>query len=139
MENIFLDLPIQFNGLRFKTTSLVDSISKIVSVVFSTPAGSVACDKNFGTIQMDPDKVLVEIGKIKDDLSRTVKIALEKNEPRVENISVKIHGGQRSTAKGTTPLTVSISGTIAATGREFRLEKVLKEDYYRTPFPGRMG
>ena len=139
MDNVFLELPLQFNGLSFKTTSLRDSVNKIVSIVISTPTGSVQCDKDFGTTQLDPEKVLVELGKIKDDLSKTVRIALEKNEPRLDNISVKIQGGQKSEARGTMPLKVRINAVIAATGKEFRLEKTLKEDYYRTPFPGRMG
>ena len=139
MDNDFLKLPLQFDGLRFKSTSLKESVIRIVSIIISTPEGSVYSDKDFGTTQLDPDKVMVELGKIKDDLSKSIKIALEKNEPRLENISVKIQGGQKSEARGTMPLKVRINAVIAATGQEFSLEKALKEDYYRTPFPGRLG
>ncbi|MCD6162282.1 MAG: GPW/gp25 family protein [candidate division Zixibacteria bacterium] len=139
MEDIYLKLPLQFNGDRFKTASIQDSVVKIVSIVISTPKGSSVCDKNFGTAQMDPSKVLVEVGAIKEDLSKTIRAALEQSEPRLDNISVKVHGGVKSAASGTKPLKIEINATLAATGKKFKLEKTLKEDYYRAPFPGRMG
>ena len=139
MERYYIELPLKFDGSRFDTTSLKESVIKIVSIIISTPSDSVSCDKEFGTAQLDPSKVLVEVGAIKDELSRTIRAALEKNEPRLENISVKVHGGVKSNTAGTTPLKIEIEAVIAATGNKFKLEKILKEDYYRTPFPGRMG
>jgi phage baseplate assembly protein W len=139
MENTYLDLPLRFDGSKFKSTSLSDSISKVVSVIISTPKGSVLCDREFGTEQLDPDEALVEMETIKDDLSRTIKSALERNEPRLEKISVKIQGGMKPDKTGILPLKIIISATEISTGKIFKLEKTLTEDYYRTPFPGRMG
>jgi len=134
-----LDLPLQFDGARFKTTSLSDSIAKVVAVIISTPRGSVVCDQKFGTDQLGPDESLVEIDTIKEDLAKTIKSALEQNEPRLGNVSVKIQGGLKADKSGIIPLKIVISAAEKMTGRSFKLEKTLTEDYYRTPFPGRMG
>jgi phage baseplate assembly protein W len=135
----YLDLPLQFDGARFKTTSLSDSIAKVVAVIISTPRGSVVCDKRFGTDQLGPDESLVEMDTIKEDLAKTIKSAVEQNEPRLSNVSVKIQGGLKADKSGIIPLKIVISATEKMTGRTFKLEKTLTEDYYRTPFPGRMG
>lgn len=134
-----MDLPLQFDGARFKTTSLSDSIAKVVAVIISTPRGSVVCDQKFGTDQLGPDESLVEIDTIKEDLAKTIKSALEQNEPRLGNVSVKIQGGLKADKSGIIPLKIVISAAEKMTGRSFKLEKTLTEDYYRTPFPGRMG
>jgi hypothetical protein len=139
MENSYLDLPLRFDGSKFKDTSLSRSISKIVSIVISTPKGSVLCDEEFGTDQLGPDEALVEMDTIKEDLSRTIKSALVRNEPRLEKVSVKVQGGMKADKTGVLPLKIIISASEAGTGKNFKLEKTLTEDYYRTPFPGRMG
>ncbi len=139
MDDFFLELPLQFDGHKFKNISLTDSVASVVSIIISTPKGSAACDKEFGTAQLSPDKTLVELGTIKEDLAKTIKSALEQNEPRLANIVVKIHGGSKGDSSGITPLRIEIRAEIAATGKKFRLEKTLSEDYYRAPFPGRMG
>ncbi len=90
-------------------------------------------------MQLAPDKSLVELGSIKDDLARTVKDALEQGEPRLDKINVKVQGGIKPDKSGITPLKIEITGEIASTGKPFRLEKILSEDYYRSPFPGRLG
>jgi phage baseplate assembly protein W len=139
MENTYLDLPLRFDGSKFKSTSLSDSIVKVVSIIISTPKGSVSCDRNFGTEQLDPDEALVEMETIKEDLSKTIKTALERSEPRISKISVKIQGGMKPDKTGVLPLKIIIGATETASGKAFKLEKTLTEDYYRTPFPGRMG
>jgi phage baseplate assembly protein W len=135
----FLDLPLRFDGAKFKTTSLSDSVAKVVAVIISTPRGSVACDPRFGTDQLGPDESLVEMDTIKEDLAKTIKSALEQNEPRLGNVSVKIQGGLKADKSGIVPLKIVINAAEKLTGRTFKLEKTLTEDYYRTPFPGRMG
>ena len=135
----YLDIPLQFDGARFKTTSLSDSIAKVVSIIISTPKGSVVCDRKFGTDQLGPDESLVEMDTIKEDLAKTLKSALEQSEPRLNNVSVKIQGGLKADKTGIIPLKIIISAAEKMTGRTFKLEKTLTEDYYRTPFPGRMG
>lgn len=139
MDENYLDLPLQFNGSKFKSTSLADSILKVVSIVISTPKGSARCDEEFGTAQLGPDETLVEMDTIKEDLARTIKDALQQNEPRLGNIAVKIQGGVKSDKSGILPLRIIISAKELLTGKSFKLEKILTEDYYRTPFPGRMG
>lgn len=139
MSDLYLKLPLQFDGARFKTTSISDSIASVVSMIISTPKGSVSCDEEFGTAQLARDEALVELGAIKEDLSRTIKLAVEKNEPRLDQIVVKVHGGLKTDKSGIIPLKIEISAKIASTGKKFKLEKALSEDYYRTPFPGRMG
>jgi predicted component of type VI protein secretion system len=125
--------------VRFKSTTLIDSLLKQVMVLVSTPRGSVPCDPEYGTVQLAPDKSLVELGSIKDDLARTVKDALEQGEPRLDKVNVKVHGGIKPDKSGVSPLKIEITGEIASTGKPFRLEKTLSEDYYRSPFPGRLG
>ena len=139
MENTYLDLPLRFDGSKFKSTSLSDSITKVVSIIISTPKGSVVCDKEFGTHQLAPDEALVEMETIKEDLAKTIKSALEQNESRLGKISVKIQGGMKPDKTGILPLKIIINATETPTGKAFKLEKTLTEDYYRTPFPGRMG
>jgi len=139
MENSYLDLPLRYDGSKFKTTSLSGSISKLVSIVISTPKGSAGSDPGFGTDQLDPDEALVEMETIKEDLARTIKSALERNEPRLEKLSVKVQGGIKPDKTGILPLKIIISASETATGKNFKMEKTLTEDYYRTPFPGRMG
>jgi phage baseplate assembly protein W len=139
MDKPCLSLPLQFDGAKFVKTASADSIVRSVSIIISTPVGSVGCDPNFGTEQLGPDAALVEMDSIKEDLSRTIKAAIEKNEPRLENITVKIQGGMKADKSGILPLKIIIGATETATGKNFKLEKVLTEDYYRTPFPGRMG
>ncbi len=139
MADIYLELPLQFDGTKFKSTSLFDSIVKNVAAIISTPMGSVTCDPGFGTRQLSPDKPLTELGSIKEDLARTIMEAMERNEPRLEKVNVKVHGGPKPDKSGLAPLKIEITGEIAATGKSFRLEKKLSEDYYRTPFPGRLG
>jgi len=139
MDNTYLDLPLRFDGTKFKNTSLSDSIAKVVSIIISTPKGSVLCDKDFGTDQLDPDEALVEMETIKEDLAKTIKSALERSEPRLGKISVKIQGGMKPDKTGILPLKIIIGATEISTGKVFKLEKTLTEDYYRTPFPGRMG
>jgi phage baseplate assembly protein W len=139
MENTYLDLPLRFNGSKFKNTSLSGSIAKIVSIIISTPKGSVSSDGGFGTDQLGPDEALVEMETIKEDLAKTIKSALERNEPRLEKVSVKVQGGMKPDKTGILPLKIIISANEIATGKNFKLEKTLTEDYYRTPFPGRMG
>lgn len=139
MNNFYLDLPLQFDGTRFKNTSLSDSVAKVVSIIISTPKGSVACDREFGTSQLAPEEALVEMETIKEDLAKTIKSAMERNEPRLTDITVKIQGGMKSDKTGVLPLKIIISATEILTDKTFRLEKTLTEDYYRTPFPGRMG
>lgn len=135
----YLDLPLQFDGAKFKTTSLSDSVAKVVAIVISTPKDSVVCDPKFGTDQLGPDESLVEMDTIKEDLAKTIKSAVEQNEPRLGSISVKIQGGLKADKSGIVPLKIIISAAEKMTGRTFKLEKTLTEDYYRTPFPGRMG
>jgi phage baseplate assembly protein W len=135
----YLDLPLQFDGAKFKTTSLSDSIVKVVAVIISTPKGSVVCDQKFGTVQLGPDESLVEMDTIKEDLAKTIKSAVEQNEPRLGNVSVTIQGGLKADKSGIIPLKIVISAAEKTTGRTFKMEKTLTEDYYRTPFPGRMG
>jgi phage baseplate assembly protein W len=139
MENTYLDLPLRFNGSKFKNTSLSGSIAQIVSIIISTPKGSVSSDQEFGTDQLGPDEALVEMETIKEDLAKTIKSALERNEPRLEKVSVKVQGGMKPDKTGILPLKILISASEMATGKNFKLEKTLTEDYYRTPFPGRMG
>jgi predicted component of type VI protein secretion system len=139
MEDNYLDLPLQFDGSRFNRISLSTSIAKIVSVVISTPKGSVSGDSEFGTDQLSPDEALVEMETIKEDLAKTIKSALERNEPRLEKVTVKVQGGIKPDKTGILPLKIMISASEIATGKSFKLEKTLTEDYYRTPFPGRMG
>jgi phage baseplate assembly protein W len=139
MDKPCLGLPLQFDGSKFGKISSADSIVKAVSIIISTPVGSVGCDSAYGTEQLGPDAALVEMDSIKEDLARTIKTAIEKNEPRLENISVKIQGGMKADKSGILPLKIIIGATEISTGRNFKLEKVLTEDYYRTPFPGRMG
>ena len=139
MDNSYLDLPLQFDGSKFRKTSLNDSITKVVSIVISTPKDSVGCDTEFGTIQLAPDEALVEMETIKEDLAKTIRSALEQNEPRLGKIQVKIQGGMKPDKSGILPLKIIINATVLSTGKTFKLEKTLTEDYYRTPFPGRMG
>jgi len=139
MPDKYLNLPLQFDGAKFSYVSLSDSIAKIVSVIISTPKGSAQSDPDFGTDQLDPDEALVEIETRKEDLAKTLKSALERNEPRLEKVAVKIQGGIKPDKTGILPLKIMISASEAATGKTFKLEKILTEDYYRTPFPGRMG
>ncbi len=139
MDNTYLDLPLRFDGSKFKNTSVSDSITKVVSIIISTPKGSVLCDKEFGTNQLDPDEALVEMETLKEDLAKTIKSALERSEPRLGKISVKIQGGMKPDKTGILPLKIIITATEISTGKVFKLEKTLTEDYYRTPFPGRMG
>jgi len=139
MSDNYFELPLQFDGLRFKGTSLFNSLVMQVSALISTPKGSVPCDSDFGSVQLSPDKSLVELGSIKDDLARNIKEAVEQGEPRLTKVNVKVHGGPRPDKSGVAPLRIEITGEIASTGREFRLEKTLSEDYYRSPFPGRLG
>jgi predicted component of type VI protein secretion system len=139
MDKQFLNLPLQFDGNKFAKTTSADSIVKNVSIIISTPRDSVTCNPEFGTEQLSPDAALIEMDSIKEDLSRTIKTAIEKNEPRLENISVKIQGGMKADKTGILPLKIIIGATEISTGKNFKLEKVLTEDYYRTPFPGRMG
>lgn len=139
MSESFLELPLQFDGVRFKSTSLMDSLMSAVNTLVSTPRGSVPCDPEFGAAQLSPDKSLVELASIKDELARTIKDTLEKNEPRLDKISVKVQGGLKPDKSGVAPLRIEISGEIASTGQQFKLEKLLSEDYYRAPFPGRVG
>jgi len=135
----YLDLPLQFDGARFKTILLSDSVAKLVSIIISTPKGSVVCDPEFGTVQLGPDESLVEMDTIKEDLAKTIKSALEQNESRLSGISVKIQGGLKADKSGILPLKIVINAAEKVTGKNFKLEKTLTEDYYRTPFPGRMG
>jgi len=139
MDNTYLDLPLKFDGSKFKTITLSDSIAKVVSIIISTPKGSVLCDKEFGSSQLDPDEALVEMETIKEDLAKTIKSALERNEPRLDKVTVKIQGGMKPDKTGILPLKIMIGATEILTGKIFKLEKTLTEDYYRTPFPGRMG
>lgn len=139
MEDIYLDLPLQFDGSRFKRTSLSNSIDRVVSIAISTPRGSAMSDPEFGTDQLGPDEALVEMETIKEDLAKAIKSALEKSEPRLENVAVKVQGGMKPDKTGILPLKIIITASEIATGNNFKLEKALTEDYYRTPFPGRMG
>jgi hypothetical protein len=139
MSEIYLDLPLQFDGTRFKTISLVESVTMLVTTVVSTPRGSVDCDPFFGTRQLAPDKSLVELGSIKEELARTIKEAIERNEPRLDKINVKVTGGPKPDKTGVSPLKIELTATIVATGKSFELDKTLSEDYYRSPFPGRVG
>jgi predicted component of type VI protein secretion system len=139
MNETYLDLPLQFDGKTFGKTTSADSIIKNVSVIISTPKNSVACNPEFGTEQLGPNAALVEMDSIKEDLARTIKTAIEKNEPRLDNVSVKIQGGMKADKSGILPLKIIIGATEVSTGKNLKLEKVLTEDYYRTPFPGRMG
>lgn len=139
MDKTYLDLPLRFDGSKFKTTSLSASIAKIVSIVISTPRGSALSDPEFGTDQLGPDESLVEMETIKEDLARTIKSALEKSEPRLEKVTVKVQGGMKPDKTGILPLKIIIGASEIGTGKSFKLEKTLTEDYYRTPFPGRMG
>jgi phage baseplate assembly protein W len=139
MEDNYLDLPLQFDGAKFNSVSLSDSITKVVSVIISTPKGSSLSDPEFGTDQLGPDEALVEMETIKEDLAKTIKSALERNEPRLEKVTVKVQGGIKPDKTGILPLKIMISASETATGKSFKLEKILTEDYYRTPFPGRMG
>jgi hypothetical protein len=135
----YLELPLQFDGARFKGTTLYDSIVKVVTAIVSTPKGSVGSDQAFGTVQLAPDKSLVELGSIKDDLARNIKDAIELGEPRLVKLNVRIHGGPKPDKTGVSPLKIEITGEIAQSGKPFKLEKILSEDYYRSPFPGRLG
>jgi len=139
MDNSYLDLPLQFDGKKLRSTSLKDSIIKNVSMIISTPRGSARCDRKFGTVQLAPDEALVEMETIKEDLAKTIKSALEQNELRLASISVKIQGGLKADKSGILPLKIIINAKEKITGKKFNLEKTLTEDYYRTPFPGRMG
>ena len=139
MEDTYLDLPLRFDGSRFKITSLSDSIAKVVSIAISTPKGSALSDPEFGTDQLGPDEALVEMETIKEDLAKTIKSALDKSEPRLGSVAVKVQGGMKPDKTGILPLKIIISASEIATGKNFKLEKTLTEDYYRTPFPGRMG
>jgi hypothetical protein len=139
MNDNYLDLPLQFDGVRFKSTSLGDSITKQVAAIISTPKDSVPCDPDFGSVQLAPDKSMLEIGSIKDDLARNIREAIERGEPRLNKVNVKVQGGPKPDKSGIAPLKIEITGEIASTGKEFRLEKTLSEDYYRSPFPGRLG
>ena len=139
MEESYLDLPLQFDGAKFKTISLRNSVVKTVSMIISTPKGSVVCDKEFGTDQLSPNEALVEMETIKEDLAKTIKTALERNESRLDGITVKIQGGLKPDKTGIQPLKIIINANEISTGKKFKLERVLTEDYYRTPFPGRMG
>jgi phage baseplate assembly protein W len=139
MDDTYLDLPLRFDGSKFKSISLSNSIVKIVSIIISTPRGSVLSDPEFGTSQLSPDEALVEMETIKEDLAKTIKNALERNEPRLEKVIVKVQGGMKPDKTGILPLKIIISANETATGKSFKLEKTLTEDYYRTPFPGRMG
>jgi predicted component of type VI protein secretion system len=139
MENDYLHVPLQFDGSRFSRISLSESIARVVSVVISTPKGSVSGDSEFGTDQLSPDEALVEMETIKEDLAKTIKSALERNEPRLEKVTVKVQGGIKPDKTGILPLKIIISAGEVATGKNFKMEKILTEDYYRTPFPGRMG
>ena len=139
MNDSYLTLPLQFDGARFKTNPLQQSVADIVSTVISTPLGSVVCDRKFGTAQLPPEKAQVEIGTIKEDLARNIKSALEQNEPRLSKVTVKIHGGMKNDRAGLTPLKIEVVAELADEGKKFRLEKTLTEDYYRAPFPGRVG
>ena len=139
MNSFYLDLPLQFDGAKFKNTSLSNSIANHISIIISTPKGSAACDKQFGTDQLAPDEALVEMETIKEDLSKTIKSALEQNEPRLKDVAVKIQGGMKPDKTGILPLKIIITAKEVQTNRNFKMEKTLTEDYYRTPFPGRMG
>lgn len=139
MDDTYLDLPLRFDGSKFKNISLSNSIAKVVSVIISTPRGSASSDPEFGTDQLSPDEALVEMETIKEDLAKTIRSALERNEPRLEKVSVKVQGGMKPDKTGIVPLKIIISASETATGKSFKLEKTLTEDYYRTPFPGRMG
>jgi predicted component of type VI protein secretion system len=139
MSESYLELPLQFDGVKFKSTNLYDSIVKNVAAIVSTPKGSVTCDPGFGTLQLAPDKPLTELGSIKEELAKTILDAIEQNEPRLAKISVKVHGGPKSDKTGLAPLRLEITADIVATGKAFKVEKKLSEDYYRTPFPGRLG
>jgi predicted component of type VI protein secretion system len=139
MEGSYLTLPLQFDGAKFKTNSLQQSVATLVSTVISTPQGSVICDGKFGTAQLSPEKAQVEIGTIKEDLAKNIKAAIEQNESRLSKIAVKIHGGMKNEKAGLTPLKIEVVAELGDTGKKFRLEKTLTEDYYRAPFPGRVG
>lgn len=139
MDDTYLDLPLKFNGSKFKSISLSDSIAKVVSVIISTPRGSASGDPEFGTDQLSPDEALVEMETIKEDLAKTIKSALERSEPRLEKVTVKVQGGMKPDKTGIVPLKIIIGASERATGKSFKMEKTLTEDYYRTPFPGRMG
>jgi phage baseplate assembly protein W len=139
MSDNCVDLPLQFNGARFRSTSLYNSIAMQVGIIVSTPLGSVQCDPEFGTAQLAPDKPLTEMGAIKDDLARTVREAIEKNELRLVKVNVKVQGGPKPDKSGLSPLRVEVTGVIGSTGDPFKLAKTLSEDYYRSPFPGRVG
>jgi hypothetical protein len=52
---------------------------------------------------------------------------------------VKVSGGPKPDKSGVAPLKIQLTAIIAANGKSFELEKALSEDYYRTPFPGRVG
>lgn len=139
MSESYLELPLQFDGARFKTISLAESITRLVTTVVSTPRGSVDCDRFFGTLQLAPDKSLIELASIKEELARTIKEAIERNEPRLDKVNVKVSGGPKPDKSGVAPLKIELTAVIAASGKSFELEKALSEDYYRTPFPGRVG
>jgi uncharacterized protein len=139
MTDNYLELPLQFDGLHFKSTLTINSVVMQVAALISTPKGSVPCDPDFGTVQLAPDKSLVELGSIKDDLARNIREALERGEPRLSKINVKVQGGPKPDKSGISPLKLEITGEISSTGKTFTLEKTLSEDYYRSPFPGRLG
>lgn len=139
MSESYLELPIQFDGAHFKTISLVESVTSLVTTIVSTPRGSVDCDRFFGTQQLAPDQSLIELASIKEELAKTIKEAIERNEPRLDKINVKVSGGPKPDKSGVAPLKIELTAVIAASGKNFELEKTLSEDYYRTPFPGRVG
>jgi predicted component of type VI protein secretion system len=139
MEDNYLDLPLRFDGSKFKNISLSNSITRVVSIIISTPKGSVSSDPEFGTDQLSPGEALAEMETIKEDLAKTIKYAIERNEPRLEKVTVKVQGGMKPDKTGILPLKIIINAGEIATGKSFNLEKTLTEDYYRTPFPGRMG
>lgn len=139
MSETYFELPLQFDGIRFKTISLEESITRLVTTIVSTPRGSVKCDRHFGTRQLAPDKSLIELASIKEELARTIKESIERNEPRLDKVNVKVSGGPKPDKSGVAPLKIELSAVIADSGKSFKLEKALSEDYYRTPFPGRVG
>lgn len=139
MSELYLELPLQFDGTRFKTLPLVESITSLVTIIVSTPRGSADCDRFFGTMQLAPDKSLIELASIKEELARTIKEAIERNEPRLDKVNVKVSGGPKPDKSGVAPLKIELTAVIADSGKSFKLEKALSEDYYRTPFPGRVG
>ncbi len=96
MINSYIDIPINFKVITQKQEipkiSMKQSIHNMIHLISTTSFGELKHDQDFGCeIWMHDFNNIYNTHSFKEDLRKSIKQSIEKNEKRIENVNVELN------------------------------------------------